>query len=298
MPLKTPARHRNITIRRLFLDAYQFIRAQSFVANRFGRQFLPSRDFVEIDITYKCNLKCLNCNRSCTQAPSDLEMPVDDIAALISDSIENQIAWKRIRILGGEPTLHSRIFDIIDLLIGYQREHNPSVRLELGTNFYGNRVHRVLEKLPKAISVKSTLKSSRVNLFRPFNVAPVDTVFNRLSDYACGCRIVKECGLGLTPSGYYMCAVAGGIDRIFGYHLGRQKLPDKTDTLADQMTVFCGLCGHFGFQWPTRRARQSKTWRLAYERLNGTPTGHTEDPVPQPPTAPLIESALHRYDTT
>jgi hypothetical protein len=25
-----------------------------------------------------------------------------------------------------------------------------------------------------------------------------------------------------------------------------------------------GLCGHFGFQWPTRKLRQSKTWRLAY----------------------------------
>ena len=32
---------------------------------------------------------------------------------------------------------------------------------------------------------------------------------------ACGCRVIKDCGLGLTPSGYYMCAIAGGIDRIF-----------------------------------------------------------------------------------
>ncbi|MFZ0242811.1 MAG: hypothetical protein WAL90_14300 [Desulfobacterales bacterium] len=274
--MKRPARHRNITVRRLLLDAYQFVRAQSFVANRCGRQFLPSRDFVEIDITYKCNLKCLNCNRSCAQAPSDLEMPVADVAAFISQSIEKQIAWKRIRILGGEPTLHSRIFDIIDLFIAYKRKHNPSARLVLGTNFYGNRVHRVLEKLPEAIAVKSTLKSSRVTLFRPFNVAPVDGVTNRFSDYACGCRIIEQCGLGLTPSGYYMCAVAGGIDRIFGYHLGRRTLPNETDTLADQMTAFCGLCGHFGFQWPTRRTRQSKTWRLAYERLKGTPTGHAD----------------------
>ncbi|MFZ0612528.1 MAG: radical SAM protein [Desulfobacterales bacterium] len=291
--MKTPPRHRNITVRRLFLDAYQFIRAQSFVANRLGRQFLPSRDFVEIDITYKCNLKCLNCNRSCAQAPSDLEMPVADIAAFISESIEKQIAWKRIRILGGEPTLHSRIFDIIDLLIKYQRKYNPSVRLELGTNFYGNRVHRVLEKLPGAIAVKSTLKSSPVILFRPFNVAPVDMLFNRFSDYASGCRIIKECGLGLTPSGYYMCAVAGGIDRIFGYHMGRQMLPDETDTLADQMATFCALCGHFGFQWPTRRTRQSKTWRLAYERLKDMPTSHTDPVLPQYSAAPPIEGALH-----
>jgi len=70
--------------------------------------------------------------------------------------------------LGGEPTLHSRIFDIIELLINYKKSHNPSVRLVVGTNFYGQRVRRVLKKLPDTVFVKSTLKSSRVNLFKPF----------------------------------------------------------------------------------------------------------------------------------
>jgi hypothetical protein len=265
--LKTPPRHRNITAKRLFLDAYQFVRAQSFFSKRFGRQFLPSREYAEIDITYKCNLKCLNCNRSCTQAPSNIEIPVEVIEAFINQSIKNKIAWKRIRILGGEPTLHSRIFDIIDLFIDYQRDFNPSVRLVLGTNYFGNQVHRVLEKLPDTIIIKSTLKSSRVNLFKPFNVAPIDTHYNRFSDYTCGCRIIDECGLGLTPSGYYMCAVAGGIDRIYGSDLGRKKVPDESDTFSDQMSAFCRLCGHFGFQWPTRRSRQSKTWHMAYRRF-------------------------------
>jgi hypothetical protein len=265
--LKTPHRHRNITVKRLFFDAYQFIRAQSFVSQRFGRQYLPSREHAEIDITYTCNLKCLNCNRSCTQAPSNVEMPISDVEAFITQSIEKKIRWKRIRILGGEPTLHSRILEIIDRLISYQREYNPSVRLVLGSNFFGHEVHQVLEKLPDVITIKSTLKSSRVNLFKPFNVAPVDTLFNRFSDYTCGCRIIKECGLGITPSGYYMCAIAGGIDRIFGYNLGRKEVPDESDTLSDQMFAFCRLCGHFGFQWPTRSAKLSKTWRLAYRRL-------------------------------
>ncbi len=266
--MKTPPRHRNITAKRLFLDAYQFCRAQSFISKRFGKQFQPSREFAEIDITYKCNLKCLNCNRSCTQAPSNIELSVDEIEAFIGHSIKNKISWRRIRILGGEPTLHSRIFDIIDLLINYQKDFNPSVRLVLGTNFFGNRVQRVLEKLPDKIIVKSTLKVSRVNLFKPFNVAPTDRPYFKFSDYSCGCRIIEECGLGLTPSGYYICAVAGGIDRIYRYNLGRKTMPDKSDTFADQMTAFCRLCGHFGFQWPTRISKQSKTWRMAYKRAN------------------------------
>ena len=265
--MKIPHRHRNITLERLILDAYQFLRSQSVVADRLGPQFRPSREYAEIDITYRCNLKCINCNRSCAQAPSDLEMSVADIAAFIDESVDRAIAWKRIRILGGEPTLHSRILDIIDLLIRYRRDHNPQVKLVLGTNFKGSRVKRVLAKLPESIHIKSTLKTSPVNLFRPFNMAPVDTVFNRFSDYTCGCRIIQECGLGVTPSGYYMCAVAGGIDRIFQYHLGRPAIPAETDRLSDQMSAFCRLCGHFGFQWPTRRTKLSPTWRRAYRRF-------------------------------
>ncbi len=261
-----PHRHRNITMKRMSLDAWQFIRAQSFVAKRFGRQFTPNRRFVEIDITYRCNLKCINCNRSCTQAPSDAEMPVSTIEAFIDESIRRRIAWTRIRILGGEPALHSRFLDIIDRLAAYRRDHNPTVRLVVGTSYHGRRIRRIIENLPSSIHIKSTLKRSRVNLFKPFNVAPKDRWYNHFCDYSCGCRIISECGLGLTPSGYYMCAVAGGIDRIVGYRLGQTNLPDATDALTDQMRTFCPLCGHFGFQWPTRSIRQSRFWRLAYEK--------------------------------
>ncbi len=251
-------------MKRLLLDALQFIRCQAWISQCFGKPFYPSRRYVEIDITYKCNLKCINCNRSCTQAPSELEMPVAAIEAFIAQSVVRKMPWQRIRILGGEPTLHSRFFDIVDRLIDYRRVHNPSVRLVVCSNFHGRRVRRVLDQLHPSVAVKSTLKKSRTNLFRPFNVAPVDIPFNRFSDYTCGCRIIEECGLGLTPAGYYMCAVAGGIDRIFGFHLGRPDLPDSSDTLVDQMAAFCPLCGHFGFQWPTRGIRQSRTWRQAY----------------------------------
>lgn len=268
--MTAPSRHRNITSKRLLLDLYQFIRSQSLMVKIVGRQFSPSREFAEIDITYKCNLKCINCNRSCTQAPGSIEMPVSAIESFLRQSIEQNIKWKRIRILGGEPTLHSRIFEIIDLLSDYQSGYNPEVRLVLGTNYFGEKVHQVLQKLPENIFIKSTLKTSRVNLFKPFNVAPVDTYFNRFSDYSCGCRIIEDCGLGLTPSGYYMCAVAGGIDRIFQYHLGRKDLPEKSDPMTEQMTAFCRLCGHFGFCWPVKKEKVSSTWQMAYENFQNS----------------------------
>jgi|GEM_PF-2235639 len=222
--MSLPPRHRNVTLKRLLLDAWQYVRAQAFIARRFGRQYAPSRENVEIDITYRCNLKCFNCNRSCTQAPSRAELPVATIAGFLEESLDHGVQWKRIRLLGGEPTLHSRIFEIVDLLSDYQAHHNPDVRLVLGTNFHGRQVRRVLARLPENVVLKSTLKTSRKHLFRPFNMAPCDSAYYRWADFSCGCRIIAECGLGLTPSGYYMCAIAGGINRIFPYNLGRRRM--------------------------------------------------------------------------
>jgi len=258
--------HKNITARRLALDLYQFVRAQSVIVRFLGRQFQRSQEYVEMDITYKCNLKCANCNRSCAQLPSRIEMSVEQVEKFIQESIENRVYWKRIRILGGEPTLHSRFFDIIELLLHYRKNFNPDVRLVLCTNLFGNKVKDIIGRLPEEVSIKSTVKTSPVNLFRPFNMAPVDTWYNRFSDYSCGCRIIEDCGLGLTPSGYYMCAIAGGIDRVFGFDRGREALPSPDDAMADQMKVFCRLCGHFGFAWPVKAEKMSHTWRQAYKK--------------------------------
>jgi hypothetical protein len=267
MPGNHSIRHyRNITFKRIALDMVQFIRAQQPVVKILGRQFQRSRRYIEIDVTYKCNLKCLNCNRSCTQLPSDAEMRLDRIAAFITESIQRHAKWERIRILGGEPTLHSRIFEIVDLLREYRQTSNPGVRIVLCTNAFGRRVKAVLSKMPGDIEIKSAIKTSRKPLFRPFNVAPVDTVYHSFSDFSCGCRILSDCGLGLTPSGYYACAVAGGIDRVFGLGLGRKTLPDRTDSMTDQLSVFCKWCGHFGFQWPVKRQIVSATWKKAYEK--------------------------------
>lgn len=258
--------HKNVTFRRLVLDFYQFIRCQQPVVSHFGRPFERSRKYVEMDITYHCNLKCANCNRSCSQLPSTTEIPVDRVAAFVRESAESGAKWERIRILGGEPTLHGRFWDIIEILLDYKQHFNPDLRLVLCTNLFGPRVRSIVADLPAEIHIKTTLKKSRVHLFRPFNVAPIDTRYNRFSDYSSGCRIIEECGLGVTPSGYYMCAVAGGIDRIFGFNMGRKTLPLPDDSLIDQMRVFCPLCGHFGFAWPVKKIKMSPTWRQAYRK--------------------------------
>ncbi|WP_373500791.1 radical SAM protein [Desulfococcus sp.] len=256
--------HRNVTLGRMGLDFLQFIRSQRVITRRLGPAFAVSRTFVEIDITYRCNMRCTNCNRSCTQAPSGIEMPPERIEDFIRESVGTGVSWRRIRLLGGEPTLHRDFFPILELLLDYRRRYHPGLRIVVCTNGHSRRVNAVLDRLPAGVAVKNTFKTDRQRLFRPFNLAPADSPWFRFSDYTSGCRILADCGIGFTPSGYYPCAVAGGIDRVFGFGLGRKALPAEGDRMLDLLAVFCPLCGHFGFSWPTRRAKFSDTWKRAY----------------------------------
>ncbi len=256
--------HRNVTFERMILDFWQFIRSQRVITKRFGFAFERSRRFVEIDLTYRCNLKCANCNRSCTQSPSKHDLSVAQIASFVQQSIAAGARWERIRLLGGEPTLHREFFAILDLLMDYRRRYRPRMRIVVCTNGSGPRVRKVLSHLPEGVEIKNTFKNGSQRLFRPFNKAPADAFFFRLSDFSAGCRILNDCGLGVTPFGYYPCAIAGGIDRIFEFGLGRRTLPHADDQMRDQLSVFCPLCGHFGFSWPTKKVKMSSAWTIAY----------------------------------
>jgi len=252
-------------IRRRVKRVYRYIRVQKPVTKLFGPQYRRSRKFIEIDITYRCNLRCNNCDRSCRQAPTNEQMSVEQIQKFIKESVDNNVKWERIRVMGGEPTLHPDIFEILNLLLEYKRNYSPGTRIELCTNGFGKFVNDVLSKVPKEIEVVNTSKESEVQPFYLFNLAPKDSLRYRYADYTNGCQVISVDGMGLTPYGYYPCAVAGGIDRIFGFDIGRKKLPSDDDEMRDQLEVFCKLCGHFRAAKRTNSELMSPTWKKAYE---------------------------------
>jgi len=44
-------------------------------------------------------------------------MSVEQIQKFINESVDNNVKWERIRVMGGEPTLHPDIFEILNLLL-------------------------------------------------------------------------------------------------------------------------------------------------------------------------------------
>jgi hypothetical protein len=83
------------------------------------------------------------------------------------------IQWERIRILGGEPTLHPELMGIMDLLAAYKDAYDPCVRIIVCTNGCGEKVNRMISLLPGEIDIKNIFKTGTDRLFRPFNLTPV-----------------------------------------------------------------------------------------------------------------------------
>lgn len=237
-----------------------------------GYQYRPATERIEIDLTYLCNLRCNNCNRSSAQAPESLHISLKSIRSFVDDPLSTGRVWHRIRILGGEPTLHPEFLEIIRELARY-KSHYPSSSIEVVTNGYGPKVNRILASLPESIHVENSSKVGNVQPgFGPFNLAPQDSIAYSWADYRNGCAIASDCGLGLTPQGYYPCAIAGGIDRVLGLHRGRDHLPALHDEMRDLMDSACRLCGRFRdghyvpekLRRPLREQETSTSWQKIY----------------------------------
>ena len=257
-----------------FRAGYRHARITKPLSRILGPQYRRSRDRIEIDLTYACNLRCLNCNRSVSQAPEKLYMSRERIKQFIAESIARQKHWKNIRLLGGEPTLHPEFLGILDDLLQY-RKSVPHCVIEVVTNGNGKAVKAMLKKIPAGIVIENSAKSGNLQpTFGPFNLAPVDTPAYRFADYRNGCAVMEECGMALTPLGYYPCAVAGGIDRIEGNQLGHDSIPADDDDMLAAAEKLCRLCGHFreGHFIPnhlrplTMEQKTSPTWVRLYDK--------------------------------
>ncbi len=254
-----------------FKKIYRFLRGSFLGTFIFGQYYKTKHDFLEIDITYKCNLKCADCNRSCGNAPSEESMSVDQIRKFIDESIKQEKKWKGIRLLGGEPTLHDDLFEIINLILKYKKFY-PEVSLRFATNGLTKKTIEIINEIPKDFIIENSDKGNKKNNFICFNNAPTDSFLYKGIDFSNACYITQVCGMGLTKYGYYHCAVAGSIDRVFGFNLGRKEIPEIDDEMLREKRILCKYCGHFRELFEEERAKGagiiSRSWKKAYKVYN------------------------------
>ena len=265
--------------------AFYLLRASRPCTLVAGPAFQTAMDAIEIELTTRCNLKCLNCDASCSQAPDGGIMTVRQVEKFVQESITMDKRWAHIHLTGGEALLHPDIFEILEVMDNYRRERSPDTVVELLTNGYGTVVNNRLRKVPGNIKVINSRKtnSRRQGQFDAFNLAPCDQWYNFMTDYVNGCWVTQIMGCGLNRYGYYPCIVAGAIDRVFGFDIGIKQLPVQRSAFDEQKRRLCRYCGHFppgSFIVPELRVGvqgepRSREWVDSYKNYHEHPPALT-----------------------
>jgi len=217
---------------------------------------------VQIHITDACNIGCNNCDRCCGLARSPEHMSVEQIEHYFAYDFLNKT--KRIDIIGGEPLVHPKFKEIIQVFEKH-RQSMPRTKIRLTTN--GTVNTELLKDLPKWISVRNSAKdtSCQEYKFEAFNIAPIDKGFH--SHNVQSCSIPWRCGIALTKYGFFLCGAGYGVARVFGLDIGIQKYTDLTiSNLKAQKHVLCQYCGHSRSIVKKKEGQQtSKTWDNAFK---------------------------------
>lgn len=245
-------------------------------------RFLRSRHIIEIDLTWKCNLSCFDCNRCISLARSKKNLSVKQIKKFINESNKKGYEWKKIRIAGGEPTLHPQFTEILSLFQEYKYSSNSNLQLLLYTNGNSEKTKNILSELPPNITIMNSnkIQNKPVRHIGHFNMAPKDIRNIKSEDFTLACSQAPYCGMGLTPYGIYHCPVAGTIDRVFRLNLGRKNIPSLHDNMFLEMKNICIYCGFYDMDdrykihsnkntvFLKKAPPISKSWRKAFKAYN------------------------------
>jgi|WetSurMetagenome_2_1015567.scaffolds.fasta_scaffold31939_3 hypothetical protein len=261
---------------------YAFWRIGPYATQILGPRYRRSRDRIDLDITWECNLKCFHCNRSCRQAPTGEMMTIGQVRQFLEETRQRKVQWRKIQLIGGEPTLHPDFETILQMMLEFRKRRSPNTDIMVTSNGFGERVSQILSRIPPGVTVHNTMKTSRnQDDFIPYNLAPCDSLEYARADFRNACCVTRDAGIGLTPYGYYPCVGSGAIDRIFGFDCGRKTLPDSGDGMEKDLTRFCSLCGFFRLNYTSEVCRGpliSETWRRAYASWHKQPPVLTRYP--------------------
>jgi len=200
-------------------------------------------------------------------------MTVEQVEKFVRDSIDLRWQWESIMLIGGEPTLHPQLPEIIVRIKKY-KDYNNLCRVGLMTNGT-DAAEKILPSIPPWITIfnnhQSKLQKDQGHDV-PFNTAPVDVgEWNERGLTKCNKPVI--CGMGLTRDGYFACQNAGSIHRVFNLGGGIQNLKDVTfQTLDRLIPVSCKYCGFYLMAKGCHKKYDihvmTESWKKAFKKYN------------------------------
>lgn len=225
----------------------------------------PRLSTVELHITYECNLRCKNCSSLCGLAPAKegMDLSTDSFMYFLQDTISNNYKWKKIKLFGGEPTLHQHIEPFCRLLKEYVDSYNESCIIRLVSNGSDmNMAYRLQDEFGVELGIERKLDNLQSD-YVTVNDSPTDAG----EDTFLGCYISEDCGVAYNYLGYYECSPAAAAARVFGYDPVALSVRDLT--VESCIKAYESHCKHCGFSRAIcqRSSKQitSRTWNEKFQ---------------------------------
>lgn len=161
----------------------------------------------ELNVTYRCNLRCDLCNRFVGILPvPNGDVTPDQLSQAAVLLKESGIRPKRIKIAGGEPLVHPRIDELCKVLV---EEWKPTRFAVLASN--GTVKHDTIPGIHYRYS------PPRRKYHLPSSISPSDLgiPFTGLG-VSKPCSTQSRCGRTFDAFGFSFCSLAGIMGRVLG----------------------------------------------------------------------------------
>ncbi len=189
---------------------------------------------VELQLTYRCQLRCWGCDRLCNRFPDRTEeLSLDAIQRFIDQAAKRKVdKIGRVKICGGEPLLHTQLPEAYEMLL-QAAESGVLGSLVMQSN--GVMSPPPLRKSP-LVKWKTSKAKSKTHI--PYEWAPCDLDLPN----AAPCSHPRRCGYAYDSKGWLLCSPGIMIARLMGMeHLYLDELPDPAMPWGMEM---CGFCGY------------------------------------------------------
>jgi hypothetical protein len=188
------------------------------------------------------------------------------VIQFISESLQLGKQWRKIGLLGGEPTLNPHLNGILSLL-GYYQQLHLETNIWMMTNGTNKQVvNRIIKKFPWLTVLTNTDHSYH----HAFYVSPTD---EGLLGSNTRCEAL-HCGVGLGPYGFTPCVLGTTMHRIFGYETIKSLKDITYNRCMSMFPEYCQHCGWYlvdsdcreeGRIWSYDRGYMSESWNEMYK---------------------------------
>ena len=206
-----------------------------------------------LNFTFACNLACVGCDRASFIKPEHSPpMTKERLGRFFEEVKSTGLELKRMRIVGGEPTLHPDFFEMTKMCMEYSRGVGHRCNVRIFSNHHTQETRDILIEVKKRhprLQMMGGHKRKRAVFPRATRyeyVSPLDA--GMVCNDPCpnmGSR--RKCGNGVDEVGYSLCPTAGPIDAILGLGARATTLKQMLDReFVDwQAKEICGRCGNF-----------------------------------------------------